>query len=145
MNNRVAQVLASLLLGVLVLSSTAQAQRTERTIKANIPFDFVLAGEVFPPGRYSVVLIGPVWLELHDSDGRVLATVLTRSVQASAEPNQPKLRFEEENGRHVLSQIWQEGDPLGQQVLLRSKSASLAARRHSGHIQTAEAGNPRRP
>jgi len=145
MKNRVAHVLASLLLGVLALGSTAQAQRTERTIKANIPFDFVVAGEIFPPGRYSVALIGSVWLELRDSDGRTLATILTRSVQASAAPNQPKLRFEEENGRHVLSQVWQQGDPLGQQVLSRSKSAGLAVRKYSGHIQTADAGNPRRP
>lgn len=145
MKNRLARLLASLLLGVLALGSTAQAQRTERTIRANIPFDFVVAGEIFPPGRYSLVLNGPLWLELRDSDGRALASVLTRSVQAPAGPNQPKLRFEEENGRRVLSQVWQKGDPLGQQVLLRSKSASVAVRKYSGHIQTAQAGNPRRP
>jgi len=42
----------------------------------------------------------------------------------------------------VLSQVWQKGDDMGQQVL-RSKSSSIAVRRVSGHVQTAEASNPR--
>jgi hypothetical protein len=141
MKNRAERVLVSLLLGVLTLGSTVQAQRTERTIRANIPFDFVVGGEIFPPGRYSVVLIGPVLLALRDSEGRTLANVLTHSVQASAQLDRPKLRFDTEGGRHVLTQVGQEGDTVGQQIL-RAKSASLAVQKRSGHVQTAEVGNP---
>jgi hypothetical protein len=141
MTNRVGRVFTSLLLGVLMLGSTVHAQRIERIIKANIPFDFVVGSEIFPAGHYSVALIGPL-LELRDSQGRALINVLTQSVQAPATPGQPKLRFNKEGGQIVLIQVWQEGNEIGQQVL-RSKSATVAVRRGSGHVQTAEAGNPR--
>jgi hypothetical protein len=42
MKNRVGRIATSLLLGILMLGSTAHAQRNERIIKANIPFDFVV-------------------------------------------------------------------------------------------------------
>ena len=78
MANRVGRVFTSLFLGVLMLGSTVQAQHTERIIKANIPFDFVVGSESFPAGHYSVALIGPVLLELllrvrvaHDHVGRL--------------------------------------------------------------------------
>ena len=46
--NRVGRVFASLLLSVLMLGSALYAQHTERVIKANIPFDFVVGNEIFP-------------------------------------------------------------------------------------------------
>jgi hypothetical protein len=140
--NRVGRVFASLLLSILMLGSVLYAQRTERVMKANIPFDFVVGNEIFPAGQYSVVLIGPVLLELRDSRGRALINVLTQSVQKLAASDRPKLHFENEDGQNVLTQVWQEGHKIGQQVV-RSRSATIAVRRGSGHVQTAEASNPR--
>jgi hypothetical protein len=142
MRNRIASVLALILFGVLTLSSTARAQQTERAIKVDIPFDFVVGDEIFPPGHYSVVMTAPAWLSLRDSNGRALATVLTRSGEPSGQLDRPKLRFDSEGGRHVLTQVAQEGDSVSRQVL-HSQSASLTVRKHSGHIQTADAANPR--
>jgi hypothetical protein len=142
MKNRVGRAFASLLLGILMLGSTVHAQHNERIIKANIPFDFVVGSETFPAGRYSVALIGPVFLELRNSEGHTLTSVLTQSVQALTETARPKLRFDSEGGQHVLTQVWQEGDSTGQQIL-RSKSASVAVQKRSGHVQTAEVGNSR--
>jgi hypothetical protein len=142
MKNQVGRVFASLLLSVLMLGPAVYAQRNQRVIKANIPFDFVMGNRSFPAGQYSVVLVGPVRLELHDSRGRTLMNVLTESVQAHAAPGRPKLHFDNEGGQNVLTQVWQEGDEVGQQVL-RSKSSTLAVRKGSGDVQTAEAGNSR--
>jgi hypothetical protein len=142
MKNRAGRAFALLLLGILMLGSTVHAQRKEQIIKANIPFDFVVGNETFPAGRYSVALIGPVFLELRNSEGQTLTSVLTQSVQALAEPAQPKLRFDSQGGQHVLTQIWQEGDSTGRQIL-RLKSARVAVQKRSGHVQTAEVGNSR--
>jgi hypothetical protein len=142
MKNRVGLVVASLLLGVLTLGSTALAQRIERTVKANIPFDFVLGRESFPAGRYSVVIKTSGLLELRDSEGRVLANVLTQPVQGPGDPARPRLRFDSEGGHHLLTQVWQQGDEIGQQIL-QPKSPSLAVRKRSRRVQTAEVGNPR--
>ncbi len=142
MKNRVGLAVASLLLGVLTMGSTAHAQRTERIVKADIPFDFVLGNEVFPAGRYAVVITTSGLLELHDSAGRVRANVLTHPVQGPADPARPRLRFDSERGQHVLTQVWQQSDETGQQIL-RPKSPRLAVRKRSGRVQTAEMGNPR--
>ena len=140
--NRVGRVFASLLLSVLMLGSALYTQHTERVIKANIPFDFVVGNGIFPAGQYSVVLVGPVLLELRDSRGRTLINVLTQSVRTLATSDRPKLRFDNEGGQNVLTQIWQEGYESGQQPL-RSKSAKVAVRRGSEPVQTAEANKPR--
>jgi hypothetical protein len=142
MNNMVARVLTSLLLGVLMMGSAAHAQQSQRVIKANIPFDFVVGSRIFPAGRYLLVRIEPSLLELRDSDGHVLANVLTQSVLTLTSPASPKLRFDAEGGRHVLTQVWQENESIGQQIP-QSKSVTRAVRKGSGHVQTAEVGNPR--
>jgi hypothetical protein len=142
MKNQVGRVFASLLLSVLMLGPAVYAQRNQRVIKANIPFDFVMGSKSFPAGQYSVVLVGPVLLELRDSRGRTLINVLTESVQAHAAPGQPKLHFDNMGGQNILTQVWQEGDEVGQQIL-RSKSGTLAVRKGSGDVQTAEASNSR--
>jgi hypothetical protein len=142
MKNLVGRVLTSLLLGVLALGSTAHAQRTEQIIKANIPFDFTVGTQFFPAGRYSLVRTEPWQLELRDSEGRLLVNVLTQSVETLAGPARPRLLFESEGGHHVLTQVWQENESIGQQIL-QPKWGTDAVRRHSGHVQTAKVGNPR--
>ncbi len=143
MKSMVARVLASLVfLGVLALGSAAHAQRTEQIIKANIPFEFTVGSRIFPAGHYTLVRSEPWQLELRDSRGRVLVNVLTQSVERLGPSAGPKLRFESEGGRHVLTQVWQENDSIGQQIL-QPKSGTYAVRKRSGHVQTAEVGSPR--
>jgi hypothetical protein len=142
MTHQAGRVLASLLLSLAMLGSTAQAQAAARIVKANIPFDFVVGNQSFPAGHYSVALSRAGLLELRDSDGRVVANALTQSVEALNQAAQPKLRFEDEGGQHVLTQVWQQGDSTGREIV-RSKAGSLVVRKQSGHVQTAEAGNPR--
>ena len=128
MKNLVGRIVTSLLLSVLTLGSVAQAQRSEQIIKANIPFDFAVGSRFFPAGHYSLVRSQPWQLELRDSGGRVLVNVLTQSVQASTTPDRPKLVFESEDRRHVLTQVWQENESIGQQIL-QSKWGSDAVRK----------------
>ena len=109
MKNMVARVLTALIfLGVLALGPAIHAQRTEQIIKANIPFEFTVASRIFPAGEYTLVRSEPSQLELRDSGGRVLVNVLTQSVERLSPSVQAKLRFESEEGRHVLTEVWQE-------------------------------------
>jgi hypothetical protein len=128
-----------LLLSVLAMGSFAQAQRPEQTIKANIPFDFSVGNRIFPAGRYAVVRIEPSVLELRDSKGRVLANVLTQSVQSLTAPTQPKLLFD---GEHALTEVWQENESIGVK-LQPSKSGTRDVQKASRHVQTAQVSNPR--
>ena len=135
MKNLVARTLAAILLGVLTLASTAQAQGTERVIKVNIPFEFSVGDRVFPAGHYSLVSTTPALLQLRDTEGHILTRVLTNSVETSNTPAEPKLRFSSNGGRYSLAQVWQENDSIGQQ-LQPSKALLKTAKRHSGRTQT---------
>ncbi len=126
MKNQVGRVFASLLLSVLMLGSALHAQRTERVIKANIPFDFVVGREIFPAGQYSVALIGPVLLELRDSRGRALINVLTQSVQAPAKPGRPKLRFDNEEARTSSPRSGKKGMRLASRSCAQSQPLLLS-------------------
>ena len=138
----VGSIVTSLLLSILALSSVAQGQRSEQIIQANIPFDFAVGSRFYPAGHYSLVRSQPWQLELRDSEGRTLVNLLTQSVQTSTAPDRPKLVFSTEDRRHVLTQVWQENDAIGQQIL-QSKWGNDAVRKHSGDVQTAKAGSPR--
>jgi hypothetical protein len=142
MKERIARSIASLLLSVLSLGLFAQSQSTERTIKANIPFEFSVGNRSFPAGLYSLVRTEPFLLELRDPDGRVLANVLTQSVQSQTVPTRPRLLFDDAGGGHALTQVWQENESIGQQ-LMPSKSVTRAVQRGSRHVQTAQVSNPR--
>jgi len=142
MKKLIARSIASILLSVLTLGPFAQAQSPERTIKANIPFEFSVGNRSFPAGRYSLVRVEPFLLELRDPEGRVLANVLTQSVQSQTAPAQPRLLFDKEGGGHALTQVWQEDESIGQQ-LIPSRSATRAVQKATRHVQTAQASNPR--
>jgi len=140
MNNLVARTLTSLVLSVLILGPAARAQRVERVIKANIPFEFSVGNRIFPAGNYSLVSTAPALLELRDPEGHSLLKVLTNSVETRATPAFPRLQFEREDDRYSLAQVWQEHDSIGQQ-LQPSKAWAKSAKRHSGRTQTVAVGN----
>ncbi len=142
MKNPVGRIVTSLLLSMLALGSIALGQRAPQIIQANIPFDFAVGGRFFPSGHYSLVRSDPWQLELRDSESRVLLNLLTQSVQTLSAPARPKLIFESENGRRVLTQVWQENESIGQQIL-QPKWGAGAVQKRSGDVQTAKAGNPR--
>jgi hypothetical protein len=142
MTKLIARSIASLLLSALTLGPLAQAQSPERTIKADIPFEFSVGNRVFPAGRYLLVRTEPYLLELRDPQGQVLANFLTQSVQRQMAPAQPRLLFDSEGGGHALTQVWQENESIGQQ-LQPSKSATRAVQKGTRHVQTAQVSNPR--
>jgi hypothetical protein len=141
MKNLVARTLTSLLLGVLLLGYTAHAQRIERVIDVNIPFEFNVGNQTFSAGHYSLVSLSPSLLEVRDAEGRHLTTVLTNSVQTLNTTAAPKLQFHNQDGRYVLGQVWQADDSIGQQ-LPSTQSLTQVAKRRSRHVQTASAARP---
>ena len=142
MKNLVLRIVTSILLSILALSSAAHGQRTEQIIRVDIPFDFAVGGRLFPAGHYSLARSEPWQLELRDSESRVLVNLLTQSVQTLTAPAKPKLVFESKDHRNVLTQVWQENESIGQQIL-QPKWGDGAVRKHSRDVQTAKAGNPR--
>jgi hypothetical protein len=135
MENFVERTLTSFLLSVLAFAGTAHAQRAERVIKANIPFEFSVGDQTFPAGNYLLVSAAPAQLELRDAENRSLTKMLTDPVQTLETPASPKLLFYSEGGQQALARVWQEDYSIGQELRL-PKSWTKSARRHVSHALT---------
>lgn len=134
----VGRILASLFAAVLLLG-TARAQLiNEHLVSFAVPFEFTIGQRTFPAGSYSLVRTEPYLLELRDADKHSLAQIVTRSVQAQRAPEQSKVLFYTENGRHLLGQVWVGRESLGQEIY-RPKNGSVLAK-HSAAVDSTVAG-----
>jgi hypothetical protein len=68
MKTSVAGIAGSFLLSILMLGINAPAQTVQRTIQANIAFNFTVGNQTFPAGSYRLVRREPWLLELRDPD-----------------------------------------------------------------------------
>lgn len=133
MKHLIARTLTSLYLAVLLLAGVAHAQYTQ-VIKVKVPFEFTVGKQTFPAGQYSLVRTASYLLVLRDSQARVLATVVTRSAEAAAAPASAKLEFYTDGDRHVLAQVWQQDNSIGQE-LYRPKAGPVVAQRRRVHTE----------
>jgi hypothetical protein len=142
MKRLVASTISALFVSVLLLAGNAHGQYDRHVIKVRVPFAFEVADRTFPAGDYSLLQTAPYLLSLRDSQGHVLANVLTSSVER-AEPRGPaKLDFYVDGDRHVLAQVWPEHEPFGHQVSPSKRSTYLAKRRDTRIQAAAEGSQP---
>ena len=108
-------VLASLFL----VAGTVHAQSV--TLKADIPFDFVVNNTIMRAGRYTIqpISISGSLVELRSLDsknGMLLAPCAYASDRAQHET---KLVFEVADGQHCLWQIWTQGYDEGWELSIK--------------------------
>jgi len=142
MNRLVASSISALFVAVLLFVGNAHGQYGGHVIKVRVPFAFDVADKTFPAGDYSLLQTAPYLISLRDSQGHVLANVLTGSVER-AEPGSPaKLDFYVDGDRHALARVWQEHESLGHQVSPSKRSTYLAKRRNTRIQAAAEGSQP---
>jgi hypothetical protein len=142
MKQLITGTLTSLLLVVVWLAASAQAQSTPLVIKVNIPFEFFVGDQTFPAGDYSLVQPLQHFLALRDARGRTIASAFTSGLESSAVTATSKLRFNSVAGQNVLSEVWQQDSRLGQK-LYATKTHNNIAKRHSPEArETAEGSQP---
>jgi hypothetical protein len=104
--------------------ASAQA-RTYDALKADVPFKFNIGNRTFKPGQYHFVIVGAGLMAVRDARLRVVASLITRLVDADTPSAPGRLVFETEKKRHRLARILMEDhaqslEILGEQVGLRS-------------------------
>lgn len=104
---------------------SAHGQSLAYRVKANIPFDFIVADKTLPAGEYFVSRTrqysGDDVLTISTVDGRALAVRLTVGVQSLTPKKQGVLVFHRYGNQHFLSQVWPRGSSMGRS-LLRSRT-----------------------
>ncbi len=113
--NRIASILSGFSLAVLFFVGSAHAQSDGQTIIASIPFDFTVGSTSLPAGRYQFTHTGENLFLVRNVEGQGLFTQVT-SIHPNEVPAKSMVKFDVVDGRHVLVQIWDEREGIGNQV-----------------------------
>jgi hypothetical protein len=112
-------------LGLLLANSPAYAQTI--SLKADVPFAFVVDGNTLPSGQYII--------RTSTSAGRFLSIsgagkgpmfFLANTCRSTKESAQSKLVFIHDGDGYFLSEMWTEGNATGMQVPQRRRANQVA-------------------
>ena len=119
--------LITVLLTIFLLGFVAtpvDAQSTHR-FEVDVPFQFVLAGRMLPPGKYSVERADtakPNILKLKNLDNGIIQSILCQRVESETPTITPFLLFTQSEGRFYLSEIWDTATLNGNRVPAEHKA-----------------------
>ena len=113
-------------LTVLLMATAAQAQQT--SLKANVPFDFVVADHDYPAGEYTLQSMLNSGLVIRIKNIREASPGIALSSECSSrEPSATtKLVFHRLGDRYFLYQVWIEGNSSGRQFRMSNTEIQLA-------------------
>jgi len=125
MKTRALVMAAVMALTAMAMTRVAQAQEA---MVVNVPFDFVAGNQNLPAGEYAV--------KVSQTDARILlierkdATasmfVGTNPVDANKTQSESKLVFNRYGDRYFLSQVWNEGNSRGRQLMKTAREKEIA-------------------
>ena len=105
------------LISIATLSASAKAQTLGNRLKANIPFDFMLAGKKFAAGQYSIVranpTVGDQILSVSSADDRSRVLPITIPVTTLDAKEKSTLVFHRYGDEYFLAQVWSAGATTG--------------------------------
>jgi hypothetical protein len=98
----------ALLLCLVAGGFPAIAQTT--VMRVNVPFDFIVAGKLFPAGQYSVAKVQKTtdvtWRIMNDKNNSAAVIVMTGPVESSETEHHRSMVFLENGGVYQLVQFW---------------------------------------
>jgi hypothetical protein len=104
------------LLSVAALAASAKAQ-TARALRANIPFDFTVAGKKLAAGHYSItranLASGDLVLDVNSLDDHSRVFPITIPVGTLTARDQSVLIFNRYGDEYFLAQVWAAGSTTG--------------------------------
>jgi len=105
----------------IVASSTVEAQSNGQFV-IDVPFDFFVAGQTLPSGRYIVGRLDqgkPNVLIIKNADNRTMRLFITQRVGGDDKTRSTsRLVFKLRGGNAYLFQVWQPEDKIGNQLSL---------------------------
>jgi hypothetical protein len=94
----------------------------------NVPFDFVAGNQNLPAGEYSVKVSQTdariVLIERKDATAAMF--IGTNAVVANTIQSESKLVFNRYGDRYFLSQVWNEGNSRGRQLMKTAREKEIA-------------------
>jgi hypothetical protein len=132
MKNVVAKFGLLVVLTIVAAGASANAQSLQYRVTANIPFDFSVAGQKLPAGKYFINRAqqgdGDMVVQIRSTDGHSNVTRLTIPISAYNPVNKSKLVFNRYGDDYFLSEIWPAGSATGRE-LPKSRAEREVARK----------------
>lgn len=114
----------------LIVAVPARAQMPGTTMRANIPFDFIIRGRTFPAGNYEVMRLtdAPEVLEIRNVNNKHdHAAFETEAFRENQIANRDELIFNRYGDSYFLSEVVTSGEQTGRE--LRPSHAERQLRR----------------
>jgi len=115
-------------LSLLLAAGSALAQNHGRTIRADIPFKFVVNKQTLPAGQYEITRFGSLGeaVLVHNAETGDNAVSNANAARSLNPADRTKLVFKRYGDRYFLSQVWVEGSSSGQQLPKSAHEAEVA-------------------
>jgi hypothetical protein len=121
---------ALVMAGIMALTAmaTTRVAQAQEALVVNVPFDFIAGNQNLPAGEYSVKVSQTdariVLIERRDATAAMF--IGTNTVVANTIQSESKLVFNRYGDRYFLSQVWNEGNSLGRQLMKTSREKEIA-------------------
>jgi hypothetical protein len=123
------------LLSLLLVAGSAIAQTSP--VRANVPFDFTVAGKTVPAGTYTVGELGqghsPELLLLQSKDGLHMI-IESNAAENGNGANKTKLVFNRYKDQYFLSEIWVQRATSGRHIPKTGREKELARQMASANL-----------
>jgi hypothetical protein len=118
---------------VLLLNVPGFAQSLE--LRAEVPFDFYIAGKLMPAGTYVVKALNGVVVRVWDGKGS--SAVVNTNAAFNGDPQTPRLVFHRYGNVSFLSELYWEGYSAGRAVQKSARELEASNGRTPNTIQLA--------
>jgi hypothetical protein len=121
---------ALVMAGMMALTAmaTTRVAQAQDQLAVNIPFDFVAGNTQLPAGEYTVTASAPTHsiILISRKDSTTSAFIITNAAVSSEPQSESKLVFNRYGNRYFLSQVWEQGNSQGRQLLKSAREKEMS-------------------
>jgi len=96
---------SALAIGAAITPSTANAQLSDATVRANIPFAFQVDSKWMPAGTYTIRALNPSILVIRDSNSSRSQMLMVHNTTSAKAPHNSSITFDRVGGTYFLRRI----------------------------------------
>ena len=121
---------------ILAFSAVPGHAQGKPSVKATIPFNFVIGDKVLKAGEYLIKWVGSLGtqnlMQVGSVDGDVQQFVFALPIETNKTGNHERLLFHHDGDQYFLSQVWLSGDEDGRELIPGAQEKKAATHGSTG-------------
>ena len=123
---------------ILAFSAVPGHAQGKPSVKATIPFNFVIGDKELKAGEYLIKSVGSLGsqnlLQFGSENGDVQQFVFALPIETNKAGNRERLVFHHDGNQYFLSQVWLSGDENGRELIPGVQEKAAANRSNSDQV-----------